>query len=67
MTPGIAACLRSTEYNIQMNVGSCHPHVWGYMWGYVETLANVPEKQKPCPTSDEMLFLGRAISAVLFE
>jgi hypothetical protein len=30
------------------------------MWGYVETLAGVPGKQKPCPTSDEMLFLGRA-------
>jgi hypothetical protein len=48
-----------------MNVGSCHPHVWGYMWGYIETLANVPGKQKPCPTSDEMLFLGRDISVVL--
>jgi hypothetical protein len=30
------------------------------MWGYAETLASLPEKQKPCPTSDEMLFWGRA-------
>ena len=27
-----------------MNVGSCHPHMYGFMWGYVERLLG---KQKP--------------------
>jgi hypothetical protein len=36
-----------------MNVGRCRPHMWGLRWGYLETLASVPEKQKPCPTSAE--------------
>ena len=60
MTPGIAACLGSTEYTIQMNVGRCLPHMWGFRWGYVETLASVPGRQKTCPASDEMLLMGRA-------
>jgi len=34
-----------------MNVGRCLPHMWGFIWGYAETLASVPGKQKPCPTS----------------
>ena len=28
-----------------MNVGSCHPHMYGFMWGYVERLR--AGKQKP--------------------
>ena len=40
--------------------GDVIPICGDFVWGYVETLASVPGKQKPCPTSDEMLFLGRA-------
>src|SRR6266545_94860 len=36
LAPGITACLGSTEYNIQRNVGRCLPHVCGFMWGVVE-------------------------------
>jgi hypothetical protein len=49
--------LASTRNNIQMNVGSCHPHMWGFMWGYGRKM---PGNQKPCTTIDEMLFLDRA-------
>ena len=35
LAPGIAACLGSTEDNIQMNVGRCLPHMWGFMWGLI--------------------------------
>ena len=45
LAPGIAACLASTEDNIQMNVGRCLPHMWGFMWGYVETLAGARESK----------------------
>jgi hypothetical protein len=38
--------------------------MWGFMWGYVE---KVSRNQKPCLISDEMLFLGRAINAVLLD
>src|SRR6266498_5347453 len=44
LAPGIAACLGSSKYNIQMNVGSCRPHVWGFMWGYTQ---GMPGIQKP--------------------
>jgi hypothetical protein len=30
---GIAACPGSIEYNIQMNVGRCLPHIWGLLVG----------------------------------
>jgi hypothetical protein len=42
-----------------MNVGRCRPQMWGLRWGYLETLASVPEKRKPCPMSVATLFGGR--------
>ena len=33
MTLGIAACLDSIEYNIQINVGRCLPQMWGFRVG----------------------------------
>lgn len=44
LAPGITSCLASTKYTLQLNVGSCRPHVWGFMWGYGKTLASVPGK-----------------------
>ena len=42
---GIAACLGSIEYNIQMNVGSCLPQMWGLRVGrFGDDAKNPPEK-----------------------
>jgi hypothetical protein len=39
VTRGIAACLGSIEDNIQINVGSCLPHMWGFRVGRIENPA----------------------------
>jgi hypothetical protein len=57
LTPGTAACLDLIEDNIQINMRRCHPHMYGFMYGYG---VEMPGKQKLCPTSAAMLFLGRA-------
>lgn len=39
----------SIEYNIQINMGRCRPHVWGLIWGYMETLVSVTGDKKTLP------------------
>lgn len=36
---GIAACLGSIEDNIQINVGRCLPHMWGFQVGRIKNPA----------------------------
>jgi len=59
LTPGTAACFGLTELNIQINVGRCRPHMWGFMWGDVE---QARDKKLP----DRHIMTGLAVGTKLF-
>jgi len=40
-----------------MNVGRCLPHVWGFMWGYVETLTSGQGNKKTCQACMKCKFI----------
>lgn len=37
MSSNSATSLNIFELNIQNNLGSCHPKIWGLRWGLIET------------------------------
>jgi hypothetical protein len=70
LTPGISAGLDLTENNILMNVGRCHPQMWGFRWGDVkgdEITQNVePNRKKPALLAGSFHFVGKCVTLILW-